>query len=110
MASVRYEWIRLGRAIGTTGWADNVITDTVGAGGTLTVTTTATATNNRPVAPASGKVGELYARLTAIDGPVHVEKGQNPTVTLTNGLRLVPNVPEVLAVSPGDLLSFIGEA
>ncbi|NSZ63446.1 hypothetical protein G6L16_008850 [Agrobacterium tumefaciens] len=68
MASVRYEWIRLGRAIGTTGWADNVITDTVGAGATMAVTTTATAANNRPAAPASGKVGELYARLTAIDG------------------------------------------
>lgn len=110
MASVRYEWIKLGRSVGTTGWADNVITDTIGSGATLTVTTSATAANSRPVAPNSGKVGELYARLTAIDGPVHVEKGTDPTATLTNGLRLVPGVPEVLAVAPGSLLSFIGEA
>lgn len=110
MASVRYEWIKLGRSVGTTGWADNVITDSVGAGGNLTVTTSATTANQRPKAPSGGRVGELYVRLTAIDGPVHVEKGTDPTATLTNGLRLVPGVPEVLAVAPDNLLSFIGEA
>lgn len=110
MASVRYEFVKLGRAVGTSGWADNVITDSVGTGGTLAVTTTATTADSRPVAPNVGLVGQLYARLTAIDGPVHVEKGSDPTATLTNGLRLVPNVPEVLAVKPGELLSFIGEA
>jgi hypothetical protein len=109
MASVRYEYIKLGRSVGTTGWADNVIIDSVGTGGNLPVTTTATAAAGRPTVPTIGKVGELYVRLTAIDGPVHVEKGIDPTVTLTNGLRLVQNVPEVIAVSPGDKLSFIGE-
>ncbi|WP_425962649.1 hypothetical protein [Rhizobium nepotum] len=115
MVAVRYEWIKLGRAdatkipgISTAGIADNVIADSVGTSGNLTVTTTATASGSRPAAPVDSD--KLYARLTAIDGPVHVVKGTNPTATLTNGLRLVPNVPEVLAVKSGDLLSFIGEA
>lgn len=115
MASVRYEWITLGRAegtkvpgISTAGIADNVIADIVGTSGNVAVTTSATADASRPTAPAS--TDRLYARLTAIDGPVHVLKGVSPTASLTNGLRLVVGVPEVLAIKPGEKLSFIGEA
>ena len=71
MASVRYEFIKLGSRFAGSGFQDNVITDTVGTGGTLAVTTTATTAGSRPQVPSSGKPGDLYVRLTAIDGPVH---------------------------------------
>lgn len=115
MASVRYEWIKLGRAdstkipgISTGGIADNVIAGIIGTSGDLPVTTTATAANSRPAAP-TDVADKIYARLTAIDGPVFVaQPGSNPTATLTNSLRLSPGIPEVIAVKSGDKLSFIG--
>lgn len=115
MASVRYEWIKLGSGDGTripgrstAGIADNVIADIIGTSGNLAVTTTATSSGNQPTAP--DDPNKIYVRLTAIDGPVHVLKGANPTVTLTNGMRLVAGIPEVLAIKSGEKLSFIGES
>lgn len=96
--ALRYEWIKLGKG----GFAENVIKQVVAGATTATLTTTPAA----DIAVPDGHVdGDLYCRLTAIDGVVHVAWAADPAVDLTNGIRLIPNVPEVIAVDSDWALS-----
>lgn len=107
MASVRGEFILLGG--GATAYAGNMIREVIGTF-TLEVTGSATASGQRPIVPNTYPDGEIYCRLTAIDEPVYVAWGANPTASgalAANELRLSSELPDAIAVKGGNRLSFI---
>ena len=106
--SVRVEFITLGS--GGKASPENVIrgVKTVPVSETLVVSNTATVASDRPQAPSNADYGQAV-RLTAIENPVFVTWGDDPTATLTNSVRLAVEVPEIVYVDDGDLLSFIAE-
>lgn len=103
--SVRIEFVTLGKG----GKAENVVTGLVGTPSTLAVSNTATAAASRVVLPE----GEPCAvRLTAITNPVfvHWAEGGGVDATQTNSIRLAVELPEVLVLPAGAILSFIAES
>ena len=75
------------------------------------VTSTATAAGSRPSVPDGGIDRTFSAvRLTASDYPVYVAWGDDPTATLTNSVKLLPGIPEVIVMRDGDKMSFIAKA
>ncbi|MBX9757199.1 MAG: hypothetical protein K2Y29_00370 [Beijerinckiaceae bacterium] len=106
-ARVKVEFIHLGDGARIDGGAENVIETLVQANDYLAVTTTVTVAGSRPAAPAPTGKGQMYARVTALDNPVIVAWGSNPTASNTSGVRLQADRDELFPVSQGDLLSIM---
>ena len=105
MSNVRVEWVTLGTGALYDGTAPNVLRAAVGSATLLTAGATATAAGSRPQAPAADR--SLFARVSAVDGPVIAAFGANPTAAANNGVLILEGQIELLPVVPGDLLSFI---
>lgn len=106
-ARVKVEYVYLGDGRTVDGASENVIEKIVSVLDYIAVTDTATAAESRPVTPAATGAGQMYARVTALDAPVIVAWGADPTASVTSGLRLPMDQPEAVPVSPGELLSFL---
>lgn len=96
---VRGEFILLGGGAGV--YAGNLIRDVVG---------TFNAEDGEKIdIPNDHPDGTIYVRLTAIDTPSFVAWGPDPTATgelTSRELRLVPGLPEAIAVTGGWKLAF----
>lgn len=106
--SVRVEFVTLGKGEG--GKPENVVVGLLDtpAPATLSVSNTATSSGARPQVPTDAAWGGAV-RLTAITNAVYVAWGADPTASLTNSLRLVPDSSEILFIPDGSKLSFIAE-
>jgi hypothetical protein len=104
VANVKIEFIRLGEGIIASGSARNVISECVQSLAAITTSGTATAPESRPAAPSS--LNKLYARVTT-DAPVYLAWGADPTASATSGIKLLADIPEVISISPGQLISLV---
>lgn len=103
MPSIRIEYIKIQQSnnelyLG----ADNVISGREADSVDLTITGTATTAGSRPVVPNCDAV-----RLTSIGGVAYVDWGSNPTASAAKGVRLAAEMPEVVAIKKGSLISAI---
>jgi hypothetical protein len=106
-ARVKVEFVHLGDGVLQDGKAQNIIQTLVQANDYRAVTTSATSGGSRPAAPSTTGIGPMYARVTALDNPVIVAWGTNPTASVTSGIRLQIDRDELIPVMPGELLSFM---
>jgi hypothetical protein len=108
MARAKVEFVHMGEGTIVDGRGINVLQSVVTTLDYITVTDTATAAESRPAAPPPLEGGgAMYARVTAVDGPVIVAWGANPTASATSGVRLCEDQPEMIPVVTGTLLSFV---
>lgn len=109
MPRANYEIVTLGIAPLYNGAASNVVNRVLQRAAAIDVTTTATAAGSRPTVPASPTGEPLYARITALDGPILVAWGENPTASATapDCLRIEAGSVEVIPVQASQRLSFL---
>jgi hypothetical protein len=107
-ARAKVEFIHLTEGTRVDGRSSNLIESVVSSIDYVAVSTIATSGGSRPAAPApeEGR-GQLWARVTALDNPVIVAWGSDPTASNTSGVRLPTDQPECIPVVEGDLLSFL---
>lgn len=106
-ARARYEWVTLGFGVLRNGVSEGIITAMHGTPGTIAVSTTVTVAGNRPAAPDFGGQASGYALVRALDNPVIVAWGANPTAADASGKRLQPDEEIAIFLKSGDLLSFL---
>lgn len=108
MARAKVEWVHMGEGTMIDGRGANVLQKIISALNYITVTTSATESGSRPAAPPPLEGGgAMYARVTALDAPVIVAWGADPTASNTSGVRLGTDQPEMIPVVQGSLLSFL---
>ncbi|MDP2358623.1 MAG: hypothetical protein Q8M31_21570 [Beijerinckiaceae bacterium] len=111
-ARLRVEFVSLGMGQIENGVASNIIFDLYSAA-TINVTTSATEAQSRPVVPAFGGKSHGYAILRALDNPVVVAWGANPTAVSTpngtpnDGKRLQADEEVAVYLRSGWLISAI---
>jgi hypothetical protein len=101
MASIRIEFVTLTRGVLQDGRPEAVIGQQIGDGVT-------TSSPGSVVAPANPSGQAMFARMTAIGGPVIASVGGIASQTV--GLRLITEGPEVVPVQAGVTISFVDAA
>lgn len=109
MAKVRIEYVRLRRGGDVSDDPDGgVLALVLGGGETLTVGGSSVQSAAVPdFGPDRGWTDAVHARVTALDRPVVIEWGVNPTADEAGGARVEPGAPVYVAVEPGHKIAAI---
>lgn len=113
MARAQVSFIQIFDGVRITGGPVAVLRSVATTLAPIDVDGTATSGESRPVVPAPADgLSQLYARVTALDGPIMAAWGDDPTASATSGLLIVADATELIPVQTGEKLSFIevGEA
>lgn len=107
MSAVRIEWLHLGIGQLIDRVGANLPSTVLAVVPSFAVDGAPTTPGNRPVAPGTASELPTHARIHALDGPVIVAWGADPTAAENAGLRVDPGAPVVVPVTGGDKLSFV---